>query len=389
MTARAFTVEQRRARIGRRHALSNRLGDVAAVADAMVVLHATDPASIFLSAAARQTDPSVESVSTALYEDRTVVRQLAMRRTLFVVSLAVLDLIEASSSVAVAKNERKRLETFLSDSGIDDPASWLTEAAAEIAEAMPDDGAPARTLTDLVPRLATRITMGSGKHVAEAGATSRVLGVLAAEGRLMRGKPAGAWTGRQYRWHTREQWLGQTGPAALHAAEASAALVQRWLTTFGPATYQDLKWWTGWTAKQTRAALADVGAVEVDLHGGPGLVLPDDLDDPMPGDPWVALLPSLDPTPMGWKARDWYLGGMEAELFDRNGNVGPTIWADGRVVGGWGQRPDGSVAPGLLDDIGADHRDLLETEVERLNKVLGGTVIKPSFPTPLQKRLSA
>jgi hypothetical protein len=62
-----------------------------------------------------------------------------------------------------------------------------------------------------------------------------------------------------------------------------------------------------------------------------------------PPDDWVALLPALDPTVMGWKERDWYLGGHAGDLFDRNGNAGPTVLHNGKVVGGWAQRPDGEV----------------------------------------------
>ena len=36
---------------------------------------------------------------------------------------------------------------------------------------------------------------------------------------------------------------------------------------------------------------------------------------------------------MGWKERDWFLGEHAEPLFDRNGNAGPTVWRDGRVVG--------------------------------------------------------
>ena len=100
----------------------------------------------------------------------------------------------------------------------------------------------------------------------------------------------------------------------------------------------DLKWWTGWTLTQTRAALGAIEAVEVDLDGMPGFVLPGDLEPEPEPEPWAAFLPSLDPTVMGWKERDWYLGEHAATLFDRNGNAGPTVWWNGRVVGGWAGR---------------------------------------------------
>ncbi len=397
---RSFTVEDRRRRLGHRHLLVDRAADVDAVVEAMVVLHASDPATVYLSAAARLAEPSIGAVSSALYDDRSIVRLLAMRRTLFVALAADVEMVERSSTDAVAASERRRLEGFLADSGIDDPPGWLADAAAELLAAIPDDGALARELTRLVPRLATRITMGAGtKHAVEAGATSRTLAVLANEGVLVRGRPAGAWTGRQYRWYRRDRWLRDgvgsaqsEREAELEVAEASRRLVARWLRCFGPATYDDLKWWTGWKAPQLRGALASLEVVEVDLHGQTGLAFADDLatevDERADGEPWVALLPSLDPTPMGWKERDWYLGPHETPLFDRNGNIGPTIWLDGRVVGGWGQRPDGEVVTRLLEDVGRDCLDLVTSEVGRLQAVVGETSVKPSFPTPLQRELA-
>ena len=121
--------------------------------------------------------------------------------------------------------------------------------------------------------------------------------------------------------------------------------MRRWLATFGPGTEDDIVWWLGATKAAVRAALADLGAVEVALDGGAtGWLLPDDVepaDDAV--EPWAALLPVLDPTVMGWKERDFYLGPHGPQLFDRNGNAGTTAWWDGRIVGCWVQDDDGVV----------------------------------------------
>lgn len=79
--------------------------------------------------------------------------------------------------------------------------------------------------------------------------------------------------------------------------------------------------------------LAPVLAVEVTLANGPGYLLGEDIEHVAPPGPWVALLPSLDPTTMGWKERGWYLGDHYPVLFDRNGNAGPTV--GGRARRGW------------------------------------------------------
>ena len=149
----------------------------------------------------------------------------------------------------------------------------------------------------------------------------------------------------------------------------------------------DLKWWTGWTLTQTRAALGAIEAVEVDLDGVPGFVLPGDLEPEPEPEPWAAFLPSLDPTVMGWKERDWYLGEHAAALFDRNGNAGPTVWWNGRVVGGWAGRKDGEVVFRLLEDVGAEGKRAIEAEAEVLGAWLGETKVTPRFATPLAKEL--
>ena len=150
----------------------------------------------------------------------------------------------------------------------------------------------------------------------------------------------------------------------------------------------DIKWWTGWTVRDTRAALAMLDVVEVDLDGSPGWLLADDLDPVEPVSDWVALLPGLDSTVMGWKERDWYIGEHTPSLFDRNGNAGPTVWWNGRVVGGWAQRENGEVAFRLLSGIPGETKGAIEAEAQRLREWLGPVRLIPRFRTPLERELT-
>src|SRR4051812_8560659 len=83
---RLISDDERRARLAVRHRLapSPRRDDVAAMADSVVALHSTGPASLYRSAIARMQHPSIEAVSKALYDDRSLIRPHGMRRTLWV-----------------------------------------------------------------------------------------------------------------------------------------------------------------------------------------------------------------------------------------------------------------------------------------------------------------
>jgi hypothetical protein len=186
-----------------------------------------------------------------------------------------------------------------------------------------------------------------------------------------------------------ENWLPQ-GPAAKPSAdEARASLARAWLQSFGPGTLADLQWWSGWTLGQTRKALTAVEAVQVDLDGSTGYVLPGDEAPEVEPEPWVAFLPALDPTPMGWKERDWYLGEHKGRLFDTTGNIGPTVWADGRIVGGWGQPESGEVRYQLLEDVGRETAAAIEAEADRWTKWLAGVRVtaRGRRPSPLEQAL--
>lgn len=102
----------------------------------------------------------------------------------------------------------------------------------------------------------------------------------------------------------------------------------------------------------------------------------------------MALLPGLDPTVMRWKERGWYLGEHERELFDSNGNAGPTVWCDGRIVGGWAQAADGEVRTRLFDDLGSEAARRVEAAAVSLAAWLGKERVTPRFRTPLEKELS-
>ncbi len=374
---REISEAERRARLGRRHALSDahRAGSVADAARAVVALHGTDPATTVLSALAR-TRATPADVERALYDDRDLVRVLAMRRTVFAVPRDFAAVCLVGASDLVATQQRRLLLKLLAESGLSgDVEDWLDRA--ELVALAAIEAAGEITSTELAqadPLLATRVNIGTGKYAATPSVASRLMTLLSAEGKVVRTRPRGGWTSTQFRWSTMSSWCDIGEPPEL--ADAITELARRWLHAYGPATLDDLQWWTGWTKTRTRAAVASLDTVEVDVDGRPALVLADDLDPVEAPDPWVALLPALDPSSMGWKHRDFVLGPHRERLFDINGNAGPTVWVDGRIVGGWAQRDEGEVVFSLLQDVGAEAVTALEKRAAELTTMLGDIRLK-------------
>ncbi|MER7193703.1 winged helix DNA-binding domain-containing protein [Streptomyces flaveolus] len=383
---------ERRARLALRQRLAGgaRAGSPEEVAGSLVALHGTDPSTVYLAVGARLADPAktVGETERALYEDRALVRMHGMRHTVFVFPAGLTAVVHASTGLTVAARERAALLKHMAVAGAPD-AAWLAEVEESTLAALARRGqATAAELARDEPRLKEQFVYAAGKNYEGMHTVStRLLKVLGVEGKVVRGRPLGSWTSSQFRW----------APAPEHPeldpAGAQAELLRRWLGACGPAGEEDLKWWTGWRVTEVRRALAAIGAEAVSLDEGTGYVVAGDAGPvAAPAESWAALLPALDPTAMGWRHRDWYLApALRPMLFDGSGNVGPTVWWDGRVIGGWAQRADGEIVWRLLDGegIGREAEAAITAEAERLRGWVGTTRITPRFRTPLERELSA
>lgn len=388
---RVIADDERRARLAQRHALATPVASVEEAAAAVVCFHATEPANVYLSAFARSGTPR-EATDRALYEDRTVVRQLAMRRTLFALPRDLLPAVRGSASARVAAQISTRLGKEVQAAGLaaDGPA-WLQETCAAVLTQLQDAPATTKQLREALPTLGQRLALAPGtRWGAEVPIASRVLGTLAAGGSIVRGRNDGGWKVSRPFWTTAETWLDEPSKV-LEEQAGYAELVGRWLGRFGPGTEADIVWWLGATKGAVRRALADVGAVRVTLEdGSPAWVHRDDTDEVAPPAPWAALLPALDPTTMGWKARDFYLGGHAGRIFDRNGNGGPTAWWDGRIVGGWTQEDDGTVVVVPCEErVPPAAQQPLADAAERLTAWLDGDVVRTIYQSPLVRARAA
>jgi Winged helix DNA-binding domain len=382
------SAEERWARLAERHDLlpRTRTDDLPQIADDLVALHSSDPVSVFLSAMARMVHPSIGAVERALYIDRSLIRHHGMRRTLWVATPPVVRVIHAAATRDLLATERRRTSQLLAASGVEDPERWLAEAEEQVLADIREHGpSTAREIGQRTDALRQRLHLSPGKaYAAVQSAHTRVLYILGFAGQMLRGQPS-RWINGAYQYVDAEFWL-PGGLGDLDPRQASAELAGRWLRRFGPATTTDVQWWMGWTMSRTKQALADCRAVEVELDSGPGWLAKDDppLD---PVEPWVAVLPGLDPTIMGWKQRDWYLPDTSREVFDSAGNGGPSLWVDGRVVGAWAQTKEGAIHTHYFERVAADRRREIDQRIEELKSWIGDTRFTVRFPGEIHARL--
>ncbi|WP_167479609.1 winged helix DNA-binding domain-containing protein [Nocardia arthritidis] len=352
-----------------------------AVVDRVLALHATDPATVYLSAAARLAEPSHQEIERSLYDRSRLLRMTAMRGTLFVVSAALAPTLFAAISRVHGAARAAGLARFL-----DDDHGMLAGILEEVLTVLRVRGTvTTRELAAEIPLLQRQFVVSAGKpYESRRSLAAEVLFAMAADGRVVRAERRGGWTSNQHAW--------TAGPELPDIAvdEARVELARQWLSIFGPGTVADLKWWTGWTVTETRKALRDTETIEVLFDDGQhGHGLPSHLESIDEPDPSAAMLPALDPTPMGWRHRDFYLDPAHVPaLFDRMGNIGPTIWWNGRIVGGWAQRADGTLATHLLDDPGRAARRAIEVEIDRIATYLDGRRFTPAYRTPLERELA-
>ena len=92
------------------------------VAQSMVGLHATTWSTVYLSTWARMPDFVPADLDAALYDDRSLVRQLAMRRTMFVLPRETLrDAVGAVGPRVTASERTNMLRDLRRSSDFPDP----------------------------------------------------------------------------------------------------------------------------------------------------------------------------------------------------------------------------------------------------------------------------
>ena len=119
---------------------------------AVGVLHATEPATPYLSVHARMHDFARDEYERELWEERSLVKQLAMRRTMFVFPRELYGPALSGPSDRVAAQEHAKIAKDAVRGGIaDDGEAWLAQARAAVLDALRGCELSAVRLREQVP----------------------------------------------------------------------------------------------------------------------------------------------------------------------------------------------------------------------------------------------
>lgn len=274
---------ERRARLARRHGLASEhyVDSVESAARAVVALHATEPASVQLSCRARMPHVRVADVDRALYRDRTLVTQLCMRRTLFVLERGLLPAVLGSIGARMADRAHTELLRAVCTWDADlDAAAWIERAQeAVLAELERGEALTTRQVRERVPEAAGQYAQGAGTSwESTVRLTPKVLALMQLRGLIGREANDADWRASLPRWSPMTRLLGES-PEPVDPRAGYERLTRSWLAANGPGTVEDLAGWLGATKADVRRGLTDVDAVPVSLDGGAtGWLLPDDVD---------------------------------------------------------------------------------------------------------------
>ena len=326
-------------------------GSVAEAVEQMTCLHATEPASVYLSVVARADASRVRHRPGAL---RRAVRGQAARHAAHPVRLpagpaagGVGECLGAGRSTSCAPASPRRSS----------PTGWPTTELPgwsamfdEVLRSLRAEG-PSTTaeLRERIPALAQRLELAPGKaYGGSFPIAPRLLGTLAVGGQIVRGANNGDWHVSRPRWDADR---GLAGRAACDTPSRKPVIGSWSSAGCAPSGRAPRPTSSGGWGRPRAPYAARWGSSarwRSALRDGVGYLLPDDLDDVPEPEPWAALLPVLDPTMMGWKQRGFYLDEEDVpHLFDTNGNAGTTAWWDGpdRRLLGPGRRRRGLGRP--------------------------------------------
>ena len=203
----------------------------------LVGYHATDPTSVYIGAFARVKGVTAADIAGVLYDDRSLIKVVGMRRTMFATTAEIAGVINSAVTRKIAAAERKRLLQWLAETDVAPDVTSGSTRSRHRRWRRSTSSAPRRrpSLPGASPVCASRsrsvpANMGRQGRRFDANAVPALV-----EARIIRGRPRGTWVSSMYEWVPMERWV-PGGLAEPPNARLRLSSSRRWLRAFGPGT---------------------------------------------------------------------------------------------------------------------------------------------------------
>lgn len=301
---------------------NSQINDVIQITKDICGLHATGTKEPYLALFARNHNFTKEQLDNELRVRRTLGKIRCMRGTLYILSREMIPVAYAATKEMVEKLSRQYAEFR----GVS--ANEYLDVSKLISDLL---AGKEMTAAEIRAKLGTRLYLPA------------VLNLMCDQGLLVRVRAGSGWKDKNYKYALFKEYFKDVD-LNLSEDDALVMLVRQYLESFGPATENDISWWTGLSKAKIREALGrlssqttllSISGLEVDF-----IILHSDLDlikkVELTSKHTVNLLPTLDPYLMGYKQRNRYLNyDLYDKIFDRSGNAASTVLIDGKIAGIW------------------------------------------------------
>ncbi|MFW9888216.1 MAG: winged helix DNA-binding domain-containing protein [Candidatus Thorarchaeota archaeon] len=364
----------------KQHAFDRRRPDFYGIAKTQLGLHSTDYWTPYLSVWARIGDYDAEGIFKSLNSGDRLLRLNAFRATVHVVHTDNLSVVILATKATFYKKMRQHPDIKqLSDNEIDS----LMEV---ILATLKDGPKTMRQIKMSVPQYAKQI-----RPLFHLAATS---------GRVVRAKASHARSSTTA-YALLDKWVKGFRLEDMSEEEAVNQMIRRYVDRFGPVSIDDISWWLSITKARAKTAIEAFmdEIVEIDMGGTNRVMTLDDLEfatslEATP-EPVIWLLPYEDHLPKSSIERSWYLSEeMKSYVFPKlrehywppeclpppsdvkvtgatnaSGEIRPTIWVNGEVVGRWEFESEGGnyvVSYKILEKVHAKYDNIISERARKL-----------------------
>jgi uncharacterized protein YcaQ len=339
-------------------------------------LHATGATTPYLSLLARTNSFTRQNLVSELYKKKSLARIRYVRKTLYILPKEMLP----SAFAAVKRN-----------------AEVMTAQHLEFMQLTPDryKSLSRKILKILKHKGLTLLEIRKG--LGAVPNLSYILRMMCFQGLLIRGIPKAGWKSNLHSYYPFREYYPDLDLNAVKEEDGQESVIRNYLFAFGPATVNDISWWTGFTKGQVKKILdrfkEDTREIEIEGLTGPYVLFADQEEKIKQREAsthkTVNLLPCLDPYLMGYKDRDRYLDVTRLDyIYDRSGNATSSILCDGQIVGVWDfQEPVFKYF--LFEDVDDEVIRSIQAQAEKTGRFISGQDVQPrncSRMVPLPKR---